>query len=641
MKKILNHAGLLASATLLALMTTSCAEEELVGVVKVLTIEPYEEVEGTYLSTSTDPDLRVNLGEVPVYGVKKALFKVTNPSTVTIRINSIEYDTESVDEEGNPLTAGSLWGTPTYRRNLSDTSSYTLPFDVAPGDEKLIEIPYAPELEGLARVKAVVNSNASSPFTYLYVDAEGKYYGQPDIEVEYNGIVSPSEPESYCAGGTCTMTQAVDFGNIGLTAEGTARITLRNTATCQRIPGTEEGSVEACASCNLQVRTNGDDAAISGLRFKEGTNDDGFFEFVGSTPSVFDIPQSDVECNQSGEVRVIVNFTAPDTEGLFETVVVVESNDPDEALIEIPIKAFARNAPVAVGEVRLCDPVTGVLNECSYEDEIEPLNRVFLTGENSYDPSGGTIVSYAWEVIQAPQGVNPSDYDWAGQNSQRSSFFIPIAGEYVIRLTVTNDSNIESGDTETARVVIRAIPSELLHVQLVWDHPSNDQDLHLVHVSAGGKYCSSNLDCYFANCKLSYNNVQWFATHQPGLGPNPSLDRDDTNGIGPENINIEEPQPGTYRTFVHYYPGFGGGAAPTQNTLRIYLNGTLAFEESRVLTAQEQVWAVADVTWYADPNGGPGYGQVNPYPSPTPNQIGAIAIRDGSSCSGDGWDFPN
>ena len=68
--------------------------------------------------------------------------------------------------------------------------------------------------------------------------------------------------------------------------------------------------------------------------------------------------------------------------------------------------------------------------------------------------------------------------------------------------------------------------------------------------------------------------------------------------------------PGTYRTFVHYYPGFGGSAAPTQNTLRIYLNGTLVFEENRVLTAQEQVWAVADVTWYADQNGGPGYGEV-------------------------------
>ena len=40
MKKILNHAGLLASATLLALATSSCADEELVGVAKILVIEP-------------------------------------------------------------------------------------------------------------------------------------------------------------------------------------------------------------------------------------------------------------------------------------------------------------------------------------------------------------------------------------------------------------------------------------------------------------------------------------------------------------------------------------------------------------------------------------------------------------------------
>ena len=103
MKKILNHAGLLAGATLLALATSSCADEELVGVQKILVIEPYEEVEGTYASTSTDPDLRIDLGEVPVYGVKKALFKVTNPSTVTIRINSIDYDTRLTQTFDKPL----------------------------------------------------------------------------------------------------------------------------------------------------------------------------------------------------------------------------------------------------------------------------------------------------------------------------------------------------------------------------------------------------------------------------------------------------------------------------------------------------------------------------------------------------------
>ena len=152
---------------------------------------------------------------------------------------------------------------------------------MAPGDEKLIET-YAPSLEGPARAKAVVNSTSSTPFISLFVDAEGKYYGQPDIEVEYNGIVSPSDPESYCAGGACTMTQAVDFGNIGLTAEGTARIVLRNTATCYQSQAETHALLAtfksaaptpACQACALK-----------------GTNDDGFFGFVGSTPDAFDIP---------------------------------------------------------------------------------------------------------------------------------------------------------------------------------------------------------------------------------------------------------------------------------------------------------------------------------------------------------------
>ena len=187
-------------------------------------------------------------------------------------------------------------------------------------------------------------------------------------------------------------------------------------------------------------------------------------------------------------------------------------------------------------------------------------------------------------------------------------------------------TRLESGDTETARVVIRAIPSELLHVQLVWDHPSNDQDLHLVHVSG---HCSSNLDCYFANCKLSYNNVQWFATHQPGIGPN-RLDRDDTNGIGPENINIEEPMPGTYG------PSFTTTLASVvalhqRRTLTNLPNGTLAFGKVEFsplrnkfgqsqMQSGTQIQMVVLVT------------VKGRHPSPTPNQIGAV--RDGSNRSG-------
>ena len=101
-------------------------------------------------------------------------------------------------------------------------------------------------------------------------------------------------------------------------------------------------------SCALTI--NNGSAFDIGLGFKEGTNDEGRFAFAGSTATPFSVPQQDVDCGNSGEIKVLVNFTAPSEEAEFSTVVVVESNDPDEPAIEIPINATARNAPIAIGE---------------------------------------------------------------------------------------------------------------------------------------------------------------------------------------------------------------------------------------------------------------------------------------------------
>ena len=40
---------------------------------------------------------------------------------------------------------------------------------------------------------------------------------------------------------------------------------------------------------------------------------------------------------------------------------------------------------------------------------------------------------------------------------------------------------------------------------------------------------------------------------QRSVDPGVSLDIDDTSGLGPENINIDEPAPGRYRIYIHYY----------------------------------------------------------------------------------------
>ena len=202
--------------------------------------------------------------------------------------------------------------------------------------------------------------------------------------------------------------------------------------------------------------------------------------------------------------------------------------------------------------LRLCGQLDGNGNpiemDCISEGTIEPLSRVYLDASNSFSPSGGAIVEYSWELVAGPSIVG-MNLDWAGNQDAVSSFWVPIAGDYTVRLTVWDDSGRSSVATEQSDITFTALPESQVHVLLVWDHPSNDQDLHLTHVSANGHFCSTTKDCFFSN-----KQPQWFSTHPAGEGPNPRLDLDDTNGLGPEIINIDEPAAGRYRIFTHYYP---------------------------------------------------------------------------------------
>ena len=137
-------------------------------------------------------------------------------------------------------------------------------------------------------------------------------------------------------------------------------------------------------------------------------------------------------------------------------------------------------------------------------------------------------------------------------------------GEYVIELRVTDSFN-ESSDVcpePVARLRIISEPQEDIHLQLVWNTPLDpdqrdlqgaDVDLHFLH-PAGTRWfggLQGKYDCYFENTSpdwgIEFNQED-----------DPSLDIDDTNGAGPENINLNNPQNtdeigGPYRVGVHYY----------------------------------------------------------------------------------------
>ena len=78
-------------------------------------------------------------------------------------------------------------------------------------------------------------------------------------------------------------------------------------------------------------------------------------------------------------------------------------------------------------------------------------------------------------------------------------------------------------------------------------------------------------------------------------GGDPSLDIDDLSGYGPENINIDFPTDANYRIGVHAYTSLV--TTETYATIKIFINGALAYEDSRLVSTGRDFWEVAEVQW--------------------------------------------
>ena len=313
--------------------------------------------------------------------------------------------------------------------------------------------------------------------------------------------------------------------------------------------------------------------------------------------------------------NIEIAFTPEDTMAYGGTLV-IESSDPLNPRIEVPI----------VGR--------GTLNECPVavvgQDTFNalPLDIVELDGSDSTDADGpnGMPVRYTWTVVERPDGStaqpverfqDPRDPANTGlpddNDTSNALFFVDLAGRYVIDLTVEDNLQTTApSDTcpqPPARIVIEARPNEDIHIQLVWDTPGDrdqtdgdgtDVDMHLLH-PRGRSWAQAPLDCYYANASPDWG--------PPGPDGDPSLDIDDVNGAGPENINLDQPEDtsalgGTYRVGMDYYRAenflTGGTWGPSEVTVRIYLGGVEAGEWTQVMQATHHFWEVASIIWTAN-----------------------------------------
>ena len=201
----------------------------------------------------------------------------------------------------------------------------------------------------------------------------------------------------------------------------------------------------------------------------------------------------------------------------------------------------------------------------------------------------GTIVGWRWMLTGQPDGSAAGGPSPA--NTATTSFTPDIAGVYQLTVTATDDD----GMTGMCTTQVNAGNVDGLRVEMFWDTDGTDMDTHLMDPT--GTQWASHDDCYYGNCQSgSTSTLEWGA---PGPDDNPRLDIDDTNGFGPENINITRPQPGTYRVAIHNYRGTG----PNHITVSIYCGGSTtsprqtfhATLRGRGSSTDNDFWRVADV----------------------------------------------
>lgn len=304
-----------------------------------------------------------------------------------------------------------------------------------------------------------------------------------------------------------------------------------------------------------------------------------------------------LEPDQSVAFEVVY---APLAEGIDSAEFVVRSNDTlrPEVTVRVLGTGTSNVCPEAIARARIAG--SGVLEK---QLVAIPLDTVVLDGTQSRDPES-TVTEWRWELRSRPTDSTATIEDRGDGIAQ---VFLDLAGDYEACLTVVDAQGTESCNEDC--VQIRAQPNEKIHVQLVWHTPKDeivgnndgaDVDLHFTRIPQGtwgdrGTAAQRNgWDIFFDN-----REATWLIPD--GAPENPSLDRDDTDGEGPENVNLDDPNPcAWYAVGVHYFDD--KGFEESYATVRIYINGQKRFEKVNIplevgSMATGDFWLVAYIHW--------------------------------------------
>jgi hypothetical protein len=277
---------------------------------------------------------------------------------------------------------------------------------------------------------------------------------------------------------------------------------------------------------------------------------------------------------------------------------------------------------------------------CPGTQTASPLNDHALSGSEIYT---GDAQSWNWSV-ECPSNISPCPSP-DDPSARDTSVYFTQSGSYTVSLEVVT----QDGETLSCDWTVR-VEGAGLRVELLWDtqgegNGDTDVDLHLHRKSVpqgqsrGESDFFTNDDCYYATCKATTYELQdeWDteptndlsacrnAPHgqgdsweEKGQCYNPRLDVDvincdpsvsdpsDGDYCAPENINIDNPEPGQpYRIMVNYYSDHGHDG-PTKPTVNIYCGGErratlgedITLENGSNYGESNDNWLVADVVFF-------------------------------------------
>jgi len=405
------------------------------------------------------------------------------------------------------------------------------------------------------------NQQATTSFEVTYLPpSPGPDEGS--IAIEYNSIDSTNFLVPLTGeGGLPDLTVSpnpIDFGPspIGITSRKT--VTITNTG-------------------NLSVE-------INRISFEPDTSDT--FE-LGDLASELQIEAGGVTLAPNGSLPFIVSYTPLSETTHVGRVFIEHSNGLTPVILHGA--GVDNRCPVAVarGFIR-DDPQQRRDHQI---DWATPTDTLILDGSGSFDPDG-EIVSHQWELISSPGGTTTTLRPLEGfaDDDSRRQFFIPLSGTYEFRLTVVDDVGFQDCD-DPATVTVLSLPDERIHIELSWrnrldfdetDDQGADVDLHFVKV--GHNWFDDTFDTYYAN-----DSPEW----HPEL---PSLDIDDTDGRGPENIQMDNPLDCQwYAIGAHYFERQFGTAYAD---IRIYIDGVQIGQlTNRPLENTDDFWDMGRLHW--------------------------------------------